>query len=83
LIRFKAINSDLSAVGLASSIVDNVPLVAATMAMYPTSQVLPDSQLWQLIAYCAGTGTMVSIAFFVVIGSRIDNGYNLKVDLCW
>lgn len=41
-------------VGLASAVVDNVPLVAATMGMYDTASVPPDSQLWQLIALCAG-----------------------------
>jgi len=43
-------------IGVASAVVDNVPLVAATMGMYDTAQVPPDSPLWQLIAYAAGTG---------------------------
>lgn len=38
-------------IGMASALVDNVPLVAATMAMYDLPR---DSQLWQLIALCAG-----------------------------
>jgi Na+/H+ antiporter NhaD/arsenite permease-like protein len=42
--------------GLASAVIDNVPLVAATMGMYDMSSNPQDSQLWQLIAYCAGTG---------------------------
>lgn len=45
-----------SVIGVASALIDNVPLVAATMGMYPVSQVPTDSELWQLIAYCAGTG---------------------------
>lgn len=42
--------------GALSAIIDNVPLVAASMGMYDVSQFPPDSQFWQLIAYCAGTG---------------------------
>jgi len=42
--------------GALSAVIDNVPLVAASMGMYDTSQFPPDSQFWQLIAYCAGTG---------------------------
>lgn len=42
--------------GLLSAIVDNVPLVAAAMGMYTLEAHPVDSQLWQLIAYCAGTG---------------------------
>jgi len=43
-------------IGIVSAIVDNVPLVAATMKMYPLTQVPLDDNLWSLIAYCAGTG---------------------------
>ncbi|GLC35183.1 hypothetical protein PLESTM_000288500 [Pleodorina starrii] len=43
-------------IGLASAVVDNVPLVAATMGMYDMAVHPQDSGLWQLIAYCAGTG---------------------------
>ncbi|MBL3657100.1 sodium:proton antiporter NhaD [Fulvivirga sediminis] len=42
--------------GILSSIVDNVPLVAATMGMYPISQFPMDHQLWEFTAFCAGTG---------------------------
>ncbi|MBV6323770.1 sodium:proton antiporter NhaD [Duganella violaceipulchra] len=42
--------------GLLSAIVDNVPLVAASMGMYSTAQFPMDHQLWDFIAYCAGTG---------------------------
>jgi NhaD family Na+/H+ antiporter len=44
------------AIGLISAIVDNVPLVAATMGMYPLSQYPIDHSLWHMIAYAAGTG---------------------------
>jgi Na+/H+ antiporter NhaD/arsenite permease-like protein len=42
------------AIGLVSALVDNVPLVAATMGMYDLARVPIDSQLWQMIALCAG-----------------------------
>ena len=43
-------------IGLASSLVDNVPLVAAAMGMYDLAQYPPDSFLWEFLAFCAGTG---------------------------
>jgi Na+/H+ antiporter NhaD/arsenite permease-like protein len=42
------------ALGIASSIIDNVPLVAASIGMFSTYA--PDSSIWHLIAYTAGTG---------------------------
>ena len=42
--------------GLLSAIVDNVPLVAASMGMYDLSVYPQDHVLWEFIAYCAGTG---------------------------
>ncbi len=42
--------------GLISAVVDNVPLVAATMEMYPLAEHPTDSPLWHMIAYAAGTG---------------------------
>lgn len=48
-------------IGLISAIVDNVPLVAASMGMYPLAQFPPDSFLWEFIAYCAGTGGSILI----------------------
>ncbi len=53
-----------TAIGVLSSIVDNVPLVAATMGMYPLAQFPTDSSLWHMIAYAAGTGGSL-----LVIGS--------------
>jgi NhaD family Na+/H+ antiporter len=52
------------AIGLASGIVDNVPLVAAVMGMYDLVQYPMDSSFWNAIAYCAGTGGSI-----LVIGS--------------
>lgn len=44
------------ALGVLSAIVDNVPLVAASMGMYDMTQYPMDHTLWEFIAYCAGTG---------------------------
>ncbi|HRI27842.1 MAG TPA: sodium:proton antiporter NhaD [Chitinophagales bacterium] len=43
-------------IGILSSVVDNVPLVAAVMKMYTVEQYPLDSKLWEFLAYCAGTG---------------------------
>ena len=48
-------------IGLVSAVVDNVPLVAASMGMYSLADHPPDSFLWEFIAYCAGTGGSVLI----------------------
>jgi Na+/H+ antiporter NhaD/arsenite permease-like protein len=48
-------------IGLVSAIVDNVPLVAASMGMYSLEQYPPDSFLWEFMAYCAGTGGSILI----------------------
>lgn len=43
-------------IGLFSAIIDNVPLVAATMGMYSKEAYPMDASLWHMIAYAAGTG---------------------------
>jgi NhaD family Na+/H+ antiporter len=48
-------------IGLVSAVVDNVPLVAASMGMYDLAQFPPDSFLWEFMAYCAGTGGSILI----------------------
>jgi len=48
-------------IGLVSAIVDNIPLVAASMGIYPLSQFPADSFLWEFMAYCAGTGGSILI----------------------
>jgi Na+/H+ antiporter NhaD/arsenite permease-like protein len=68
---------------LFSSIVDNVPLVAATMGMYSLSDFPVDSQLWEFTAYCAGTGGSIliigSAAGVAVMGTaRISFFWYLK-----
>jgi Na+/H+ antiporter NhaD/arsenite permease-like protein len=47
--------------GLLSAVIDNVPLVAASMGMYSLNQYPPDSFLWEFVAYCAGTGGSILI----------------------
>jgi Na+/H+ antiporter NhaD/arsenite permease-like protein len=48
-------------IGMASAIVDNVPLVAASMGMYSLTQFPTDHFLWEFLAYCAGTGGSILI----------------------
>jgi Na+/H+ antiporter NhaD/arsenite permease-like protein len=48
-------------IGLVSAIVDNVPLVAASMGMYSLTDYPPDHFLWEFLAYCAGTGGSILI----------------------
>ena len=43
-------------IGLLSSIVDNVPIVAAVQDMYDLTQYPTDHFFWEFLAYCAGTG---------------------------
>lgn len=43
-------------IGLLSSVVDNVPLVAGAMGMYSLETFPMDHSFWELLAYCAGTG---------------------------
>jgi Na+/H+ antiporter NhaD/arsenite permease-like protein len=50
------VNIIVISIGLFSAIIDNVPLVAATMGMYDLQLYPADSYLWEFIAYCAGTG---------------------------
>ena len=74
------------AIGVISSIVDNVPLVAGCMGMYeiaPVGDFAVDGIFWQLLAYCAGVGGSMliigSAAGVVVMGlERITFGWYLK-----
>ena len=67
-------------IGLLSSVVDNVPLVAGAMGMYPLSVYAADSVFWELLAYCAGTGGSV-----LIIGSAAGVAIMgiLKIDFIW
>jgi Na+/H+ antiporter NhaD/arsenite permease-like protein len=48
-------------IGLVSAIIDNVPLVAATMGMYDLRSFPTDHRIWEFLAYCAGTGGSILI----------------------
>lgn len=75
-------------IGVLSSIVDNVPLVAAAMGMYDISPVVgnffsQDGLFWEFLAYCAGTGGSIliigSAAGVAVMGlEKITFGWYLK-----
>jgi Na+/H+ antiporter NhaD/arsenite permease-like protein len=43
-------------IGLLSAVIDNVPLVAATMGMYDLATYPTDSPMWEFLAFAAGTG---------------------------
>lgn len=47
--------------GVVSSLLDNVPLVAAVMGMYDFSQYAPNHAFWEMIAFCAGTGGSITL----------------------
>ena len=73
-------------IGVLSSIVDNVPLVAGCMGMYPVAAegaMAVDGIFWQLLAYCAGVGGSMliigSAAGVVVMGlEKITFGWYMK-----
>ncbi|KAH9300313.1 hypothetical protein KI387_011896, partial [Taxus chinensis] len=69
-----------SVIGIVSAVIDNVTLVAATMGMYDISSFPMDAELWQLIAFCAGTGGSIfvigSAAGVVFMGME-------KADFLW
>ncbi|KAK3129274.1 hypothetical protein QOZ80_6BG0475930 [Eleusine coracana subsp. coracana] len=75
-------NADLiaSAIGVVSAVVDNVPLVAAAMGMYDLTSYPQDSDFWQLVAFCAGTGGSM-----LIIGSAAGVAFMgmEKVDFFW
>jgi Na+/H+ antiporter NhaD/arsenite permease-like protein len=71
-------------IGIISSVVDNVPLVAAAMGMYPidpsVTHLATDGAFWEFLAYCAGTGGSLliigSAAGVAVMGME-------KIDFIW
>ncbi|MCB0814141.1 MAG: sodium:proton antiporter, partial [Flavobacteriales bacterium] len=67
-------------IGALSSIVDNVPLVAAAMGMYPMTQFPVDHPFWELLALCAGTGGSM-----LIIGSAAGVAAMgiLGIDFLW
>ena len=72
-----------TAIGILSSIVDNVPLVASAMGMYPIADIghfAVDGLFWELLAYTAGTGGSI-----LIIGSAAGvaaMGIE-KIDFIW
>ena len=78
-------------IGAISSIVDNVPLVAAAMGMYeiaPSGPFMMDGPFWEFLAYCAGTGGSLliigSAAGVAVMGmEKIDFVWYLKHISLW
>jgi Na+/H+ antiporter NhaD/arsenite permease-like protein len=70
----------ITLIGILSAIVDNVPLVAASMGMYSMETYPPDNMIWEYLAYCAGTGGSIliigSAAGVAVMGME-------KIDFIW
>jgi Na+/H+ antiporter NhaD/arsenite permease-like protein len=73
----------ITLIGLLSAIVDNVPLVAASMGMYSLEAYPMDDFIWLYLAYCAGTGGSIliigSAAGVAAMGmEKIEFGWYLK-----
>jgi Na+/H+ antiporter NhaD/arsenite permease-like protein len=70
----------ITLIGILSAIVDNVPLVAASMGMYDMNVYYQDHMIWEYLAYCAGTGGSIliigSAAGVAVMGME-------KIDFIW
>jgi Na+/H+ antiporter NhaD/arsenite permease-like protein len=70
----------ITLIGVLSAIVDNVPLVAASMGMYSMETYPMDHLIWEYLAYCAGTGGSM-----LIIGSAAGvaaMGME-KIDFIW
>ena len=70
----------ITLIGLLSAVVDNVPLVAASMGMYNMDVYYMDHMVWEYLAYCAGTGGSI-----LIIGSAAGvaaMGIE-KIDFIW
>ncbi len=73
----------ITLIGVLSAIVDNVPLVAASMGMYSLETYPMDDFIWTYLAYCAGTGGSIliigSAAGVAAMGmEKIEFGWYLK-----
>jgi Na+/H+ antiporter NhaD/arsenite permease-like protein len=70
----------ITLIGVLSAIIDNVPLVAASMGMYSLETYPMDHMIWEYLAYCAGTGGSMliigSAAGVAVMGME-------KIDFMW
>lgn len=70
----------ITLIGFLSAVVDNVPLVAASMGMYNLNEFPTDHFIWEYLAYCAGTGGSM-----LIIGSAAGvaaMGME-KIDFIW
>ena len=67
-------------IGLLSSLVDNVPLVAAAQGMYSLTQYPTDNYFWHFLAYATGTGGSA-----LIIGSAAGVAAMglVKIDFIW
>jgi Na+/H+ antiporter NhaD/arsenite permease-like protein len=70
-------------IGVASAVVDNVPIVAAMMGMYDLNSYPIDAKLWEFLAYAAGTGGSLlvigSAAGVAVMGmEKLEFGWYLR-----
>lgn len=76
----KSDNTIIMSIGLLSSVVDNVPLVAATQGMYSLNRYPTDHGFWHFLAYCTGTGGSV-----LIIGSAAGVAAMgmVKIDFFW
>lgn len=73
-------NLIVGSIGLLSSVVDNVPLVAAAQGMYGLDVYPTDAYFWEFLAYCSGTGGSI-----LIIGSAAGvaaMGIE-KIDFIW
>ena len=65
-------NIIVTLIGLVSAVIDNVPLTAAAMGMYDLLRYPMDSKIWEMLAYCVGSGGSIliigSAAGVVVMG---------------
>jgi Na+/H+ antiporter NhaD/arsenite permease-like protein len=70
----------ITIIGMLSAVVDNVPLVAASMGMYSLNTYPTDHFIWEYLAYCTGTGGSIliigSAAGVAVMGME-------KIDFVW
>jgi len=67
-------------IGILSSVIDNVPMVAGAMGMYTLDVYPVDSDFWELLAFCAGTGGSI-----LIIGSAAGVAIMgiFKIDFIW
>jgi Na+/H+ antiporter NhaD/arsenite permease-like protein len=78
--NLKSDNTIVMSIGLLSSIVDNVPLVAAAQGMYSLDRYPTDHGFWHFLAYCTGTGGST-----LIIGSAAGVAAMgmVKIDFFW